>query len=743
MNFFNLVKSCTFNLILNILKFIKNKSLRFGILMALGWGIFFLILNLIKNQNVEKQSIKDQNEKKTSNLFCYEPPDFPNSIYYSEKFLLPREILNNSDTNNIRRVKNSPLNFKSGTVVLKIKMKKFSAEGIVAEVYTDDSPFSMNLYLDSVLVGSHGKFHSNRDSTEFVKSKVPMRIILPDTNFHYLIVHFHAFNSEDEIYYETDNILNIGSIEVSSVRETEKSNYFEIFLFVILAIILFVLSFYHLFIYIFYRKIKSNLYYSFGLLFYALIFFYLVKENITQGIFWIKNKHWVLLTSASGFFISLTLTYYSIFKPLKHEIIKRIIGWVFIFQLCFLIFQLDEISKLISFGFGLLFVFESFRMLFFAFKRKPDGYKILIFGMSVFAVSLLIFLIHIFIEEELSFNNFLSFLLLLLIIFIIPITMSLYLAYTFGNVNIQLEHKLNEVKSLSEKNLKIEKEKQEILLNQNILLEKQVEERTKEINEQKKIIEEKNKDILDSIQYATRIQGSIIPPEEEIAKITGYGYVIYLPKDILSGDFYAVHHTPSGTFVIGADCTGHGVPGALMSMVGSTLIQKIIHEYKIHSPSLILEKLNEELRVFLRQDRAESENKDGMDVAIVQLVNDKLIYSGANRPLWYLDKHNNLNEIRPVKTSIGGNHIIHVNAINHELNIRDLSKIFLFSDGCTDQFGGTLVKKITSKRLKDWIIQSAAYGPREMKSFILNKITEWKGHQEQTDDILFLCIGFI
>ncbi len=710
--------------------------------MALGWGFFFLILNLIKNQIVVEDKEEVNKKKKTSTLFEYVPSDFPSSIYYSENFLLPNEILNNPDTGKFRKVKNSPLYYKSGTAVLKIKMKKYYPGGIVVYLQPDDSPFTMNIYIDSVLVGSIGKFHPKRDSSELVKSITPSYFIIQDTLYHYLIVQFHAYTSTEEIYSNDDYILNIASNSVKELVEEELINTTNFFVNVLFSVIFLVLSFYHFFIYLSYKKIKSNLYYSIGLIFYALIFFYLSMNFKTNGIIWINYNHWVLLISSSGFFISLMFTYYSIFKPLKYQLIKNINLFVFLFQVVLLVFDYVSFAILLSVVFGLLFIFESFRMMYYALKRKPIGYLILIFGLSFFSFILLLFFVIFFISETFNFDNTLMIFLFLTTIMIIPITMSLYLAYTFGNTNIQLEHKLNEVKSLSEKNLKIEKEKQEILLNQNILLERQVEERTKEIQEQKKIIEEKNKDILDSIQYATRIQGSIIPQEEEIRKITGYGYAIYLPKDILSGDFYAVHHTPNGTFLIGADCTGHGVPGALMSMVGSTLIQKIIREYKIHSPSAILEKLNEELRIFLRQDRAESESKDGMDVAIIQIINDRLIYAGANRPLWYLDNQNNLNEIRPVKTSIGGNYVNHVNALNHELNIRDLSKIFLFSDGCTDQFGGTLVKKVTSRRLKEWILKSAHLGSYDMKSFLLNKITEWKGNQEQTDDILFLCIGF-
>jgi serine phosphatase RsbU (regulator of sigma subunit) len=380
--------------------------------------------------------------------------------------------------------------------------------------------------------------------------------------------------------------------------------------------------------------------------------------------------------------------------------------------------------------------------MYFALLRKPKGYLIILTGMIIFSALLLYIFISIFINHSVQISTASEALLFFVCLLIIPLTMSIYLAYSFGIINQELEKKLHEVRILSEENIRKEKEKQEILRNQNLLLEEQVKERTREIELQKNIIEEKNKDIMDSINYATRIQNSILVPEKELASITGDAFVIFYPKDILSGDFYTMHRSGDSIFVFAADCTGHGVPGALMSMIGNTLIHKIIHEMQIHSPGKILEMLHQELRKNLKQDSPDSESKDGMDVAVVRIQNNIITYAGANRPLLFISKDNSLQQIRPTKTSIGGTHLSVIQVEEHAMEIKNIQRIFLFSDGFTDQFGGPDKKKISSSRLKEWIQQTIGKKGHEIKEELNRRFLEWKGQTEQTDDVLMLSIGF-
>lgn len=714
----------------------------------MGWFLFFGILVLFKQHFVQPKGriIDIQTGSNDSNVllnkyFLFEPSDYPDSIfYYPSTSVL--ELWKTSVEKKTKKISNRNILQNKGIITLYFK-KKISNEKFLPAYSFKELCISAQIYLDYKKVKEIGYFSENKDSIQYsFQSRQKYYLIIEDTSFHRLDIVYSIYSRDHFWSNSAEHFITLHNITNENIHSSK-----EIYNLVTLILNFFgtvplVLSFLHFMMFVFYRKKLSNLYNFFGLLLFAVSFYGIALLNFDLGTLNIDFLPYLLLLSAPGSFIFFTLTYYDLFKPKAFKFLTKFLLAIYFIYSIMIFLSNSPLTLLFIPVIVLLFCYESFRIFFKALKDKPDGYLILITGNLIFVLILLYLFVYGFISIRFSFSGIFSLVIIILTVLSIPISMSVFMAYSFGKLNVKLENKLKEVEFLSSENIRKEKEKQEILLNQNIMLEKQVEERTREIQKQKKIIEEKNKDILDSINYATRIQGSIIPPEEEISRITGYGYVIYHPKDILSGDFYAVHQTPEGTFIIGADCTGHGVPGALMSMAGSTLIQKIINEYKIYSPGLILEKLNEELRVFLRQDRAESESKDGMDVAIVQIFNDKLIYAGANRPLWYLDKINNLNEIRPVKTSIGGNHVQKVNAVNHELSIRDVSKIFLFSDGCTDQFGGTFVKKITSKRLKEWILQSADFRAKDMKSFLMNKITEWKGTQEQTDDILFLCIGF-
>jgi serine phosphatase RsbU (regulator of sigma subunit) len=184
----------------------------------------------------------------------------------------------------------------------------------------------------------------------------------------------------------------------------------------------------------------------------------------------------------------------------------------------------------------------------------------------------------------------------------IPLSMSIYLAYDFSQTNRNLQKKLVEVEELSAKTIAQEKEKQEILSQQKEVLEIQVEERTREVVQQKKVIEEKNKDITDSINYAKRIQDAILPSEEQIKKMLPESFVLFKPKDIVSGDFYFFAETGGRVIAAAVDCTGHGVPGAFMSMVGANHLKRIVTEQKITDTSKILDELHRQVLHSLNRD---------------------------------------------------------------------------------------------------------------------------------------------
>lgn len=280
------------------------------------------------------------------------------------------------------------------------------------------------------------------------------------------------------------------------------------------------------------------------------------------------------------------------------------------------------------------------------------------------------------------------------------------------------------------------------------LLELIVKERTAEIihqkeelEHQKELVEEKNKDITDSINYASRIQQAILPIIEEIKKVFPESFVFYRPRDIVSGDFYWFVKKDNDVYIAAADCTGHGVPGAFMSMIGHTLLNEILNQKNITSTGEILTELHKQIRISLKQDQQES--RDGMDIALCKINVETLIleYSGAMRPL-YLIVDGKLEEIKADKFPIGGLQEENEERIfkSHEIQLKKGNLFYIFSDGYADQFGGKDGKKFMVKRLKELLLQVAPYDMNYQYMQIVNNYVEWLGDGEQIDDILFIGV---
>jgi ligand-binding sensor domain-containing protein/serine phosphatase RsbU (regulator of sigma subunit) len=278
------------------------------------------------------------------------------------------------------------------------------------------------------------------------------------------------------------------------------------------------------------------------------------------------------------------------------------------------------------------------------------------------------------------------------------------------------------------------------------VLEARVENRTKEINDQKSIIEKKNKDIMDSIEYAKRIQEAILPSTKFIQHHLPESFVLYKPKDIVSGDFYwaYAYKDPANNkitkFLIAAvDCTGHGVPGAFMSMIGSNTLTQLVAEKGIVSPKEILNELNTSIKKALRQKDGQ---KDGMDIAIccIDFEKRELTYAAALRPLFHF-RDSQLIEIEPDKTELGSYEITETSPFtNHTIKIQVQDIFYIFTDGYTDQFGGVKDKKYMVKNFKRTLSNMQSRTMKEQEELLNNFYLDWRGNKEQVDDIL--VIGF-
>ena len=267
-----------------------------------------------------------------------------------------------------------------------------------------------------------------------------------------------------------------------------------------------------------------------------------------------------------------------------------------------------------------------------------------------------------------------------------------------------------------------------------------IKERTKEIREQKEIVEEKNKHITDSIIYAKRIQNALLPPEQIIRKELPEHFILFKPRDIVSGDYYWFGRNDENIVIVAADCTGHGVPGAFMSMLGVAFLNEIINKNEVVKANEILNQLREHVITSLRQTGKEGEAKDGMDIAIC--VIDKktmnLQFAGANNPL-YLVRDGELIQIKADRMPIGI--YIKTNPFNNnELTLQENDCLYIFSDGYVDQFGGKSNRKFKSKPFKRLLLDINDKPMSEQRTILDDTIEEWKGINEQVDDILVIGI---
>ena len=268
--------------------------------------------------------------------------------------------------------------------------------------------------------------------------------------------------------------------------------------------------------------------------------------------------------------------------------------------------------------------------------------------------------------------------------------------------------------------------------------QKQIIEIKSRVTEQQKIIiEEKNKDITDSINYAKRIQEAKLPKKDEIYSSLPQSFVLFKPKDIVSGDFYFFQKNDKCVFIAAADCTGHGVPGAFMSIIGSEKLEYAISQST--DTSEILKQLNKGIKTSLRQSDSNESTRDGMDLAICYIDTENHIvkYAGANRPIWIIRKNQtDIEEIKATKTAIGGLTDDNQYFDTHELKLQQDDTFYIFSDGYADTFSEQNGKKLTTKKFKQILIDIQAMTMQEQEIHLNNFIEDWKTGTEQIDDRL-------
>ncbi len=318
----------------------------------------------------------------------------------------------------------------------------------------------------------------------------------------------------------------------------------------------------------------------------------------------------------------------------------------------------------------------------------------------------------------------------------------MFLLVTFIYKNYKDKKKANQL--LSKQNIEIKIQKEEIQTQRD-----EIKSQRDIVTIQKEQLEEINKKITDSINYAKKIQEAVLPISEQARTCLGEHFILFKPKDIVSGDFYWTTKIDEWLIVAVADCTGHGVPGAFMSMLGISFLNEIVRKKEITKSNEVLNELRKEVINALQQRGIQSEQKDGMDIAFIAFNTKTRMcqFSGANNPIYIVKQKESsadingqeLIEIKPDKMPVAIHPVMNDFTYNEfQLNKGDI--LYLFSDGFADQFGGERGKKFMYKQFKELLLSNAAKPMPDQKELLDITITAWIGNDEQTDDITVLGI---
>ena len=561
--------------------------------------------------------------------------------------------------------------------------------------------------------------------------------------------------------------------------------------------VLIALGLLHLFIFFYYPIQRANLYYALATLDLAVTFYinYLHQHtHSVDNVIWLNIVSYTLSITIPLFFLKFLYTLFYDKVP-RYSIIFMITG---IINLLVMFFSWSGIFLFLHQGLCML---EALRCSIMAVRQKQKGAIIILAGVAGLIIFVPLGFIVNFVfpglrevisEESVALMGNLG-------IMIVTGTVSIYLARDFANTSNKLQKKLEEIQKLSEKSLSQEKEKQEILEHQKEKLEKQVKIRTYELEEQSELVKEQNaeltnineeiaaqrdilqvktqelsvayKHITDSVQYAQRIQNAILGSETEILDNFSDAFIFLQPKDIVSGDFYWYTTTRKRTasmldedsrdsviptavslstikILIAADCTGHGVPGAFMTVMGSNLLDEIVNSGHTTMPDQILKELDRRVIKNLHTDRQRSNGKagntghinDGMDMSIIMLdeTENKLYFAGAKSPLYFV-RNGALQNIKGSVFPIGSEQYKKKKDFAlHAIDVQKGDIFYMFSDGFQDQFGGPEGRKYMRKNFREFLMNISYLPMQEQKQRIETEFNSWRDSQSQTDDVLVM-----
>lgn len=610
---------------------------------------------------------------------------------------------------------------------------------------------------NNILTGNHA---SNKERNLILGSNSYLKIDLKKGNN---TVYLYVYNEEKEEYQYAPLPLSIYSLQ--SFLQLQQNNYSFLYFFFGAIIIM---TLYNLALYFIVRKTFYLLYIINN---FAILLFVCTQTGIIELAFFESfSNHELLLTIAGNiafiFYMLFTKSILNFKKwdPIWNKRVKiGLVIWAMLNIVVFINMTIGVILGSVGALFGYIIIIISSVK---AVKAGSIPAKYFLIGNICYYIAIFL--------SILQFNKIIpNYIWELNSMHIVQlgtmIQLSLFSLSLGSTINYMREKLLRKEREQQRQKEESQKKYSELIVSKNQELELKVEERTKELIESTKIIEKKNKDIINSLSYARRIQNALLPDQDLWKSALPNSFIFYKAKDIISGDFYWLSGSAQGEtiFFAACDCTGHGVPGAMVSVVGYNNLNRCINEFKLLKPSDILNRLNllvEES--FEMGGKSKGEINDGMDIALcsINYLNQKepnspkvrLQYSGANNPLWIVRKdkcgvpnseyvntysYNGycLIEVIPNKQPIG-RFRDRLPFNNHEFELFENDHIYIFSDGYADQFGGPKGKKFKLKQLKELLMSIQHLQPDAQKDKLYQRFNEWRGKEEQVDDICVIGI---
>ena len=517
--------------------------------------------------------------------------------------------------------------------------------------------------------------------------------------------------------------INAEGIKMSSI----KSSLLGILLLIIL---------YHIFLFAYRRNEPSYL--IFALLSIVAAFWTIYSSGMFSESFSYRGYYLIGETGPALFPALLVLFYYSIYKDEVHKIVVQafmIIG--IIFMIIFLMSSTVTMSKILTIFSMNMLIPPTYLLgysLLKAMLRRRQGSVLSYLGVLIMFASVMhdAFLTNGIIT---GFGNYVSTQGFMVLIIIQSLVLAQLFSQTYRkNINLNL----NLEKIVEERTRTID-EQRTVLEEQNLGLLEQKE----KIQAQNEMLKQRNEEITDSLHYAMRIQSAMLPPESYISELLIDNFILYKPKDIVSGDFYWIKHVNQYVIVVAADCTGHGIPGAFMSILGMSYLNEIVQRREVTQANMILNELRKQIKISLRQHGERDESLDGIDMSLssFDLKELKMQYAGANNSLFLIrgvGTEAKLMEYKADLMPIGYYHGNEKSFTNHEIKLIPGDTIYMFSDGFCDQKGGGNNKKFMSSQFKKLLLGIQGESMHNQKLILENMFIDWMGNNPQVDDVLVI-----